>query len=106
MNGKKSIFEYTLPICGVITILLPLSKLIGASEQPLNWFFSSVVIVVAAAFLVGSMRLIQKLRQLESIGTDSVVTAAIRNSVAMTATMGFTLAIVAWSAASEMVRTR
>jgi hypothetical protein len=107
MNGKKSIFEYALPICGGITMLLPIFRLIGDSKQPMNWFFSAVVIVAAAAFLVGSMRVIQTLRQLESSETESVIAVrAIRISVAMTATMGFALAMVAWSAASELVRTR
>src|SRR5579872_4664254 len=103
MNGKKSIFEYTLPVLGVITILLPIFRLIRTSEQPMNWFFSVVVIVGAAAFLVGSMRLIQTVRELESTETDSVVAVrTIRNSVALTATIGFALAIFVWSAASEM----
>jgi hypothetical protein len=49
----------------------------------------------------------KNLRQLENTGTDSVIAvAAIRNSVAMMATIGFTLAAFTWVAASEIVRSR
>lgn len=73
----------------------------------MSWFASVVMIVAAAAFYIGSVQLIQHLKRLKNAETDlGFAVRAIRNSVAMTATIGFTLATFTWPAASEMGRPR